>query len=105
MKIITPGALLVNLIRIAFPWNYTNVSRQFVITYQYNLLSLTQAHSEVLSNCRQLQSEIRDLKDQIENLRHELELSRDAISVADRKASAASHDAEEARTLLATSER
>ena len=48
---------------------------------------------------------MRDLKDQIENLRHELELSRDAISVADRKASAASHDAEEARTLLATSER
>ena len=41
----------------------------------------------------------------IEELRREIELSRDTISIAERKAVAASHEAEEARTLLATGDK
>ena len=58
-----------------------------------------------MANCRRQQTEMRDLKDQIEELRRELEISRDCISVAERKATTASHEAEEARTLLATADK
>ena len=58
-----------------------------------------------MANCRRQQTEMRDLKDQIEELRRELEMSRDSISVAERKATSASHEAEEARTLLATADK
>jgi chromosome segregation ATPase len=48
---------------------------------------------------------MRALRDTIEELRHEVERSREAAAQAERRASAASHEAEEARTLLDTSER